>query len=500
MDKRCSGVLMHISSLPNKYGIGTFGREAYKFVDFLFESKQKVWQILPLGHTGFGDSPYQCYSAFAGNPLFIDIELLIEMGILVQVDLSTSISFSETEFDTQKVTQFKNPLFKKAVENFHALISSDAKEKYEEFCIKNKFWLDEYAFFMALKNHFNNKPWYEWPSEIKLRSKDALESLKNQLQTEIIQNKTIQFFFYTQWHALKNYANNKGISVFGDIPLYVAYDSADAWAHAELFKFDSKMNPIAVAGVPPDYFSETGQLWGNPLYDWEKHIGTHFQWWLARIESNFVLYDILRIDHFRGLVDYWSVPYEEKTAEKGTWIKAPGQLLFEAVFKKFGKVPIIAEDLGVITKDVEELRDGFGFPGMKILQFAFDSSENNNFLPHTYHSNCVVYTGTHDNDTTLGWYLKATDEDKEIMHRYFNFKPEHVSWELIRLAWSSVAFMAITPMQDLLNLNSDARMNLPGKPTGYWKWRMSEKDLNKELAHKLMSITKLYGRYQNSKS
>jgi len=492
MNKRSSGVLMHITSLPGKYGTGGFGIEAYDFVDFLFETKQQIWQILPLGHTGYGDSPYQCYSAFAGNPLLIDVDKLIENGLLDKNDTEKDIVFDESALDTEKVAAFKEPLFRKAIERFHALDTD--KNDYASFCEKNSYWLNDYALFMALKQKFGQAPWTLWENDIKMRNADALEKYTEELHADILYIKTLQFFFYSQWLELKSYANTKGIAIFGDIPLYVAYDSVDAWANAELFLFDSDKNPIAVAGVPPDYFSETGQLWGNPLYNWSKHIATNFEWWLSRIEANFVLYDILRIDHFRGLSAFWSVPYGEETAINGQWEEAPGQQLFETVFAKFGKVSIIAEDLGVITKDVEQLRDGFGLPGMKVLHFAFDGTPDNDFLPHTYLSNCVVYTGTHDNDTTLGWYKSLTEEEKLKVHTYFNFKSENVSQELIRLAWMSVAEVAIAPMQDLLNLDTDARMNLPGIPTGYWKWRMKQDAITDAVINTLKTFTKIYGR------
>jgi len=492
--KRCSGLLMHISSLPGKYGIGTFGKEAYTFVDFLKNSSQKIWQILPLGHTGYGDSPYQCYSAFAGNPLFVDVDMLLEKGYIINEDFPLDVSFSETTFDTCKTMAFVMPLIQKACFNFHNYESACKKEEYNQFCEKNAYWLNDFALFVALKKYFEDKPWYLWPDDIKLRSQEALEYYGNMLKEDIVLYKTIQYFFYEQWLLLKAYANNNGVKIFGDIPLYVAHDSSDAWANAELFCFDADRNPVAVAGVPPDYFSETGQLWGNPLYNWEKHKETGFTWWLSRIEANFLLYDILRIDHFRGLAAYWSVPYGEETAIKGTWINAPGHELFEHIYNKFGDIPIIAEDLGVMTPEVEQLRDSFKLPGMKILQFAFDSSEENEFLPHNFINNCVVYTGTHDNDTTVGWYQSATDEDKESIHAYFNFKPEKVHWELMRLAWASVAFMAIAPVQDLLGLPTDCRMNLPGKPTGYWQWRVKAGDLNGDLAEKLKKMTLIYER------
>jgi len=485
---------MHISSLPGKYGIGSFGKEAYNFVDFLTQAGQKIWQILPLGHTGYGDSPYQCYSAFAGNPLFIDIDELIKQGLLNQNDIPQDISFRETEFNTQKTALFKYPLLLKAFDNFHNNSPEDSKESFNRFCYSNSFWLEDYSLFIALKKHFEDKPWYEWENRIKLRENIEIEKYRELLKQETLFNKTVQYFFYEQWMRLKAYANICNISILGDIPLYVAYDSSDAWANSYIFQFDNNKMPVAVAGVPPDYFSETGQLWGNPLYNWDKLRRTGFFWWIERVKANFMLYDILRIDHFRGLAAYWAVPFGEKTAINGEWVNAPGLELIESIIDTLGNIPIIAEDLGVMSDDVEFLRDHFNFPGMKILQFAFDSTEESNFLPHTYSPNFIVYTGTHDNDTTVGWYNSATEKDKASMHDYFNFKPEHVHWELIRLAWSSVANTAIAPMQDILGLDTTHRMNLPGKPTGYWKWRMNKDEINEEIIEKLKKYTRVYWR------
>ncbi len=485
---------MHISSLPGKYGIGSFGKEAYNFVDFLAQANQKIWQLLPLGHTGYGDSPYQCYSAFAGNPLFIDIDELIKQGLLSQDDVRDDIVFEETEFDTHKTALFKYPLLRKAFNNFQNNSSEETKNRFEKFCNTNTYWLEDYCLFVALKKHFDDKPWYAWETGIKMR--DTLEILRYQelLRQEILFNKTVQYFFYEQWMRLRAYANICNISIFGDIPLYVAYDSSDAWANSDIFQFDDKKEPVAVAGVPPDYFSETGQLWGNPLYNWDKLKQTGFFWWKERIKANFKLYDILRIDHFRGLAAYWAVPFGEETAIKGEWVNAPGLELMEAITSYLGNIPIIAEDLGVMTDDVAFLRDHFNFPGMKILQFAFGSEEENDFLPHTYTPNCVVYTGTHDNDTTVGWYSSASEGDKVCMHDYFNFKSELVHWELIRLAWSSVANTAIAPMQDILGLDTTHRMNLPGKPTGYWKWRIDKDAIKEEIIEKLKNLTTVYWR------
>ncbi len=492
--ERYSGILMHISSLPGKYGIGTFGKESYDFVDFLSESGQRIWQILPLGHTGYGDSPYQCYSAFAGNPLFIDIDELIKSKLLNKEDIPVDITFKETEFDTQKVGIFKFPLLKKASVNFHKHTDDERKDKFKKFCKANEFWLNDYALFISLKEYFGHKAWYEWENSIKMRDTKQLKAYIKLLTESVQFHKTVQYFFSEQWMSLKAYANKNQIKILGDIPLYVAYDSADAWSKPEIFYFDDTKTPVAVAGVPPDYFSVTGQLWGNPLYNWDFLKATDFSWWIERIKANFKLFDILRVDHFRGLAAFWAVPFGEQTAVNGNWIHAPGLELFDCIIDKLGIIPIIAEDLGVITEDVEYLRNKFSFPGMKILQFAFDTKEESEFLPHTFTQNCVVYTGTHDNDTTVGWYKSASDEDKKAMHDYFNFKPENVHWELIRLAWASVANMAIAPMQDILGLDTEHRMNLPGRPTGYWRWRMKKDAINKEIIEKLKKLNKIYYR------
>ncbi|MDP2424426.1 MAG: 4-alpha-glucanotransferase [Bacteroidales bacterium] len=491
---RSSGILLHITSLPGKFGIGNFGEGAYHFIDYLIAARQSVWQLLPLGHTGYGDSPYQCYSAFAGNPLLIDLELLKKEGFLEASDLKTSQTFSTCEVEFGKVSEFVYPLLKKAALAFLASASLVERTKFEVFCYKNSYWLGDYAFFMAVKQLYGGKPWWQWDKEIRLRIGTSVDQLGQELETQVNIWKLTQFFFFDQWSALKSYANRNGIKIVGDIPLYVAHDSADTWCHPEMFWFDEVRNPVRVAGVPPDYFSETGQLWGNPLYNWAKLQEDGFDWWIERIKANFSLYDILRIDHFRGLAAYWAVPFGEKTAINGEWLPAPGKDLLETIKKTLGVLPIIAEDLGVITPDVEELRDSNHFPGMKILQFAFDSEEENDFLPHTYPRNCIVYTGTHDNDTSVGWYQASKEQDKQVISEYFNPDENDISWAFIKLAWSSVADLAIAPLQDVLRLGTDARMNLPGKPSGYWKWRYRAEHLTVEHALKLRKLTKIFGR------
>lgn len=492
--ERSSGILLHITSLPGRFGIGTMGKEAYGFVDFLIESGQKLWQILPLGHTGYGDSPYQCFSAFAGNPLLIDLEKLVEQNLLKESDLPVNEQFDPDNVDYGRVFTYKFPLLNKAFKNFTKQTDNVRHMQYETFCMNNNHWLEDYVFFMALKDHFKSMPWWQWDEGIKLRDNDAMERYKEHLHEALDYYRFIQFIFNRQWQELKGYANLNDIKIIGDIPLYVALDSTEAWATPENFDFDEKRNPVTVAGVPPDYFSETGQLWGNPIYNWQHIEKDGFQWWVNRIEANFHLYDILRIDHFRGLSAYWAVPYGQKTAIKGVWVPAPGKQMLQAVYDQLGKLPIIAEDLGLITPDVVELRDDFEMPGMKILQFAFDSGEENNFIPHSYDKNCVVYTGTHDNDTTVGQYKNAGKSDKEYMKQYFNVDAKDPAWSFIRLAWSTVGNLAIAPMQDVLRLDSEARMNFPGKTSGYWKWRYRKDMLNSSIANDLLDLTKLYGR------
>lgn len=412
--ERSSGILLHITSLPGRYGIGTLGDEAFQFVDFLVRAGQKRWQILPLGHTGYGDSPYQCFSAFAGNPLLINLEKLLEQGLLVEEELPKD-HFDEESVDFGAVYNYKYPLLRLAHARFLEEKNATRQAQYKNFCHMNSLWLDDYAFFMAIKNEQGGQAWVAWPDALKMRAEKALAEIHEKLAQQIDYYRFIQFLFFQQWLELKAYANNQGIKIIGDIPLYVAFDSAEAWAKPEIFDFDERLSPITVAGVPPDYFSETGQLWGNPIYKWKRLKETGYQWWIDRINASFVIYDILRIDHFRGLAAYWAVPYGEKTAIKGEWIGAPGREMLEAVYNELGELPIIAEDLGVITPDVVALREQFGMPGMKILQFAFDSGEENDFIPHTYNANSVVYTGTHDNDTTLGHFISCRAEDKQQM-------------------------------------------------------------------------------------
>jgi 4-alpha-glucanotransferase len=495
--KRSSGILLHPTSLPGNYGIGTLGNEAFRFIDFMVRSKQRIWQILPLGPTGYADSPYQCFSSNAGNPLLINLEKMVEEGLLEKKDLEIMDVFGDGPVDYGKVIGLKYPLLKKAASTFFNGSFPHQKATYHEFLKSNAGWLNDYALFMALKEKFGQEPWYKWETPLKMKNIHSLPKYIAELSDKIEFQKFIQYLFFIQWMAVKDYANQNNIRIMGDIPLYVALDSVDAWAFPEIFQFDQEKNPIAVGGVPPDYFSTTGQLWGNPLFNWEVLKRDNYRWWIGRIKSNLVLYDILRIDHFRGFAGYWSVPYGEKTAINGTWVKGPGKDLFHVIQQEMGSLPIIAEDLGVITDDVEDLRDSFNFPGMKILQFAFDSSEANDYIPYNFPRNSVVYTGTHDNDTIVGWIQHAKKEDREYLQDYLSSDGKNLCWDVIRLALASVAYTAIIPMQDLLCLGNEARMNLPGTTTNNWMWRAKHRDFSDELSGKLAHLTQLYGREDN---
>lgn len=511
MFERSSGILLHPTSFAGKYGIGTLGEKAFEFIDFLKKSNQKLWQIFPLGPTGYGDSPYQAFSSFAGNPYLIDFDLLIKDNLLKESDFD-GINFGDNNeyIDYGAIYNEKYPLLKKAYENyknidFDSVKENDTeeneekklnlKEKFELFKEKNVSWLEDYSLFISLKNHFNGLPWNEWENDIKNREENAITKYKNEIFDEIEYQKFIQFLFFTQWENVKKYANENGVKIIGDIPIFVAADSADAWANPEIFLFDEDRKPVKVAGVPPDYFSATGQLWGNPLYDWDKLKETGYKWWIDRVKANLELCDIIRIDHFRGFDEYWAVPFGNLTAENGEWEKGPGMDLFNAIKNELGDLPIIAEDLGTMTDGVINLREDTGFPGMKILGFAFDSGEENEYLPHTYTKNCVVYTGTHDNDTIIGWFDKAKEEDKQFAKDYLNCRNDNeFHWDTIRYAWNSVANIALAPIQDFLGLGSEARINTPGVASGNWQWRLKENVLTDELAEKIAKLTKIYAR------
>ena len=496
MFERSSGILFHPTSLPGKYGIGTLGKEAYAFIDFLKKSRQKLWQIFPLGPTGYGDSPYQSFSSFAGNPYLIDFDLLIEAHLLSEEDLR-DVFFGDNEeyIDYGAIYNQKYPLLRKAYENFKSSDNHEMRENLEHFKRENASWLNDYSLYISLKNHFNGLPWNEWAHDIKNREHGAMEHYKNELADNIEYHNFIQFLFFKQWGDVKRYANENGIKIIGDIPIFVAADSSDAWANPEIFLFDEERKPVKVAGVPPDYFSATGQLWGNPLYNWQKLKETNYSWWVERVKANLSTCDIIRIDHFRGFEAYWAVPYGDDTAINGQWEPGPGIDLFNAIKSQLGELPIIAEDLGLMTQGVIDLREATGFPGMKILGFAFDSGEENDYLPHTYTKNCVVYTGTHDNDTLIGWFQKAKEEDRQFARDYLNSRSDdEIHWDAIRGAWSSVANMAISPVQDFLGLGSEARINTPGVAAGNWQWRLRHGVLTDELAERIAKLTRVYSR------
>ncbi|MBR6222648.1 MAG: 4-alpha-glucanotransferase [Lachnospiraceae bacterium] len=500
--EKYAGILAHPTSLPGPYGIGDLGYGAYRFVDFLKKSGLNLWQVLPLGHTGFGDSPYQPFSAFAGQPLIISLDHLKELGLLWDSDFSEMPNWNPVEVDYGALIEFKMGLLHKAYERF---LDKEHKDRlstdetlmkgYEEFIETNKTWLIDYALFMAGKDYHEGAPWYMWEDSLKnptaAEKKEWLEKLKK--ETGFYE--FIQYLFHRDWYALRDYANEKGIKIVGDIPIFMSWDSVDVWANKKLFDLDSKGYPKTVAGVPPDYFSATGQLWGNPLYKWSAHKSSGYAWWITRLRHQLSLTDYVRIDHFRGFDKFWAVPYGEETAVNGKWIEAPGVNFFTTLEATLGyDMPIIAEDLGEIDHSVVELRDKFGFPGMKILQFAFENPEENHFLPHNFTRNCVCYTGTHDNDTTLGWYKHAYEASKDKLRRYYSTDGNDICWILIRACFSSVANMAIVPMQDVLCLDSWARMNTPGKGQGNWTWRFTDGDLNDQLAARLFETAKLYGR------
>lgn len=491
---RRNGMLLPIASLPSPYGIGGFSKEAYEFIDLLEETGQKLWQILPLGPTSYGDSPYQSFSTFAGNPYFIDLDTLVEKGWLTKEACEASdYGDNESYIDYGRIYDSRFVLLKQAFLNSDVL----SDEKFTEFCKANQHWLPDYALYMALKNQNDGKSWIEWEEEIRLRKPEAVEYYKKELEEECNFYEFLQYEFHEQWTKVKEYAHKKGIQIVGDVPIYVAFDSADTWANPELFQLDEKNLPLGVAGCPPDAFSATGQLWGNPLYNWAYHKKTGYDWWLKRIAYCFDLYDIVRIDHFRGFDEYYSIPYGDETAVNGHWEKGPGMDLFNTVKEKLGELDIIAEDLGFLTESVFQLLKDSGYPGMKVLQFAFDPSEDSDYLTYKYQRNCVVYTGTHDNDTTAGWFEKLSDGDKEVALRYMNsfYTPkEEQHWDLIALAMRSTADTCIIPVQDFLGLGSEARINMPSTLGDNWKWRMTKGAFSEELKEKIRRMTKLYGR------
>lgn len=489
--KRRSGILLHPTSLPGPGGIGSLGREARRFVDFLHDAGQSIWQVLPLGHTAWGNSPYMCYSAFAGNPLLIDLRRLEEEGDLKRGDLDESLPHDRVDYGA--VRKYKLGVLDKAAAAFFARGDEERTADFGRFCATTP-WLHDFALFMALKERHGGGRWCDWPRELSSREPGVMEEVSRSLEGEIRSQQYRQWQFFRQWRELREYARGRGVRIFGDIPLFVAYDSADVWANRELFLLDDDGRPTAVAGVPPDYFSKTGQLWGNPLYNWEAMARRGYSWWIDRVRSSLSLYDLVRLDHFRGFRACWAVPAGEKTAVNGRWTAGPGEALFAALADALGELPMVAEDLGVITPDVEQLRERLGYPGMKILQFAFDSGPDNPYLPHNHVPNSVVYTGTHDNDTTVGWFSSLPARVRKRVLLYLGASGGDIAWELIRAALSSVAETAVVPLQDVLGLPGESRMNLPGSSEGNWAWRFQPGALTRRLSSRLRELTELYGR------
>ena len=499
---RSSGILLHPTSLPGRFGIGDLGDTAYEWIDFLVACGQALWQVLPLGPTGFADSPYACLSAFAGNPLLISPDKLVETGDLDEADLDDLPSFPGDEVDYGAVIAYKIPLLKKAARRFSAQSTAERRGEYERF-VTNAAWLDDFALFMAVKERFHQVSWYEWDAGIALRQPQAIAHWAQALAQEVATHKVLQFFFFEQWQRVKAYANERGIQIVGDVPIFVAPDSADVWANRDLFYLDEKGRPTLVSGVPPDYFSETGQRWGNPLYRWDVMAQRGYAWWIGRMRATLRAVDIVRIDHFRGFMAYWEIPASEPTAVKGRWVPGPGAAVFEAIEQALGKLPIWAEDLGVITPEVIALRERFDLPGMKILQFAFDEEAlrasfgdyaRNPFLPHNYTPHFVVYTGTHDNDTALGWFNHCAEAERQRAMAYLGCDDKAFNWSLIRAAMASVARIAVIPLQDVLGLGSQARMNLPGTTGSNWRWRCPPGALTGTLAARLNEMVRLYER------
>jgi len=503
---RSSGILLHPTSLPGPFGIGDLGPGAYEFADFLASAGQSIWQMLPLGPTGYGDSPYQCFSAFAGNPALISLVRLVDEGLLSLRDIGGLPQFSPEQVEYERVNQFKAEKLKLAFVGFQESAPENVKTRFESFKKTERAWLPDYSLFRALKDRFGGVAWSHWEHTLALRQPEALQHALAELAEPIAEQEFLQFVFFEQWEALKSYCHSRKIRIMGDLPIYVAHDSADVWAHPEHFHLDERGNATKVAGVPPDYFSATGQLWGNPIYRWDRMAAEGYSWWVDRFRAAFRMFDLLRVDHFRGFEAYWEVPGAEHTAQNGKWIKGPGAEIFAAVEAKLGKLPILAENLGVITPGVEAIRERFGFPGMAILQFAFGNDpQGPSFRPHNYSRNLVAYTGTHDNDTIVGWWTSKpgegsirTEEDirkeHEFTRRYLNLDSEQIHWVFIRTLMASVADTVIFPVQDIIGAGAEARMNVPGTAVGNWRWRLGGKALNEDIASRLRSMAETYAR------
>lgn len=499
LNERTSGVLLHVSSLPSDTGIGNLGASAHRYIDFMEAAGLHVWQICPLGPTGYGDSPYQCFSAFAGNPYFIDLDPLVADGLIREDELNTLHALPKDHVDYGALYGTFWPVIRHAYDRFKR---SGADHFNGYGCIKafrkaQSTWIEDYALFLALKSHFGGKSWLEWPAAFRDINKARTHKLSEEILEAVEAHIFYQYLFYGQLTKLRSYAGSKGVEILGDAPIFVALDSSDVWANRELFQLNKDGKPKAVAGVPPDYFSADGQLWGNPLYDWKAHQDTKFAWWIDRIKANLEFYDIVRLDHFRGFESYWSVPAKETTARNGTWIECPGLELFTAIHAACPDAKLVAEDLGVITREVNALRAATGLPGMAVLQFAFDGDADNAYLPHNYSRNTVAYSGTHDNDTTLGWYREAGEKTQDHVRRYLTASGDEVAWDLVRAAIKSSALMAVVPLQDLMSLGSEARLNTPGAPMGNWQWRYSPEQLDAlqgNSAAYLKDLLELYGR------
>ncbi len=470
MKQRSSGILLHITSLPGREGIGTLGSHAMKWIDFLKQSRQSVWQILPLGPVGYAHSPYLCYSSFAGNPLMIDLQSLVEEGLLEEGQLKGIPRFDIRQVEFSRIEKWKTPTLRKAFEKFRE-IKNQFTNDYHRFLDENGWWVNDYSLFMSAKFHFGGISWQGWPDELKFRTPEGMEKYGKKLADEIEYRLFEQFIFFRQWARIHAYAKSQGIRIFGDMPLYVAGDSADVWANTGIFMLNDKLEPTHVGGVPPDYFSETGQLWGNPVFNWQALKQQDYHWWMARIHFNLRMFDLVRIDHFRGLESFWAIPAGSENAISGEWMPANGYDMLSILKSQIGELPLIAEDLGIITPEVDKLRTSFSLPGMKVLQFAFTTGSENDYLPHNYDRNYLVYTGTHDNDTSWAWYHAAGKYEKKLAHDYLKLYDRKPVDALIEMAWSSVAYMAVIPLQDLLGLGAEARMNIPGLANGNWGWR-----------------------------
>lgn len=504
--RRVSGILLHPTSLPGPHGVGDLGPAAFRFVDFLEAAGQRLWQVLPLVPTGYGESPYQGFSAFAGNPLLISLERLADEGLLEPSDLRVAPDFSERKADYEGAQRYKQPLLDRAGRRFRGQASPGRREDFAAFCAREAYWLDDFALFLAVKAAHRDWAWTRWPSDIALREPDAVTRWRAEAAERVEQVRFEQWVFFAQWKAVRARCHAKGIRLFGDVPIFVAHDSADVWAHPELFRLRADGEPEAVAGVPPDYFSATGQLWGNPLYRWDEMARTGYRWWIDRLRAALQTVDLVRLDHFRGFEAYWEVPAEETTAVRGRWVKGPGAALFEALRGALGELPLVAENLGVITPEVEALRTRFGFPGMAILQFAFGSDpQAATFQPHNYERHLAAYTGTHDNDTTVGWWTSAgagdttrtaqeAEAERAFALRYLDAESKPIHWVFIRTLMASVADVAVVPMQDVLGLGSEARMNLPGRAEGNWRWRCASSEIQPALASRLRALAEVYGR------